>query len=56
MYKIFILLRTIYSYGNMNALNPSVLPIAKNYGVYYRDRIYYFSNEDERAKAMNQPL
>ena len=37
----------------MNALNLSVLPIEKKFGAYYRERIYYFLNEEERANAMN---
>ena len=47
-YFNFLMIKLLTSYGNMNALNLSVLPIQKNFGVYYRDRIYYFSNEDER--------
>ena len=43
----------LFSYGDCNALNTSILPIEKRFAVHYRERIYYFANEEERRIAMN---
>eukprot|EP00828_Plagiopyla_frontata_P023696 TRINITY_DN3029_c0_g1_i10.p1 TRINITY_DN3029_c0_g1~~TRINITY_DN3029_c0_g1_i10.p1 ORF type:complete len:1472 (-),score=263.93 TRINITY_DN3029_c0_g1_i10:1139-5554(-) len=52
--KSYVYKKSIY--GDCNALNTSILPIEKRFAVHYRERIYYFANEEERRIAMNQPL
>ena len=43
-------------FGDYNVLEPSYLPIIQDYSFIYRDRLYFFENEEKRKLAGNEPL